>query len=98
MELKTLKYNHCDETIEEFKKEISVSNIIYLFYKDSECLYPKIGVKIFQLPKQQGLQTSCKVSLGLQPVFNLSKSLFNLLFINYNSTIQSLKNLNLWLR
>ena len=39
MELKTLKYNHCDETIEEFKKEISVSNIIYLFYKDSECLY-----------------------------------------------------------
>lgn len=59
---------------------------------------PKIGVKIFQLPKQQGLQTSCKVSLGLQPVFNLSKSLFNLLFINYNSTIQSLKNLNLWLR
>lgn len=44
MELKTVKYNCCDlinnkEILKKFKEEISVSNIIYLFYKDSECLY-----------------------------------------------------------
>jgi predicted GIY-YIG superfamily endonuclease len=38
MELKTVKYNYyCLNP--EFKNEISVSNIIYLFYKNSDCLY-----------------------------------------------------------
>ncbi|NNU95811.1 MULTISPECIES: GIY-YIG nuclease family protein [Bacillota] len=44
MELKTVKYNYCNlvsnkQDIQKFKEEISVSNIIYLFYNNSECLY-----------------------------------------------------------
>lgn len=44
MKLKTVKYNFCDldcnkQEEKEFRKQISVSNIIYLFYKGSKCLY-----------------------------------------------------------
>ena len=44
MKLKTVEYDYSmittDKSIEKnFKNAINVSNIIYLFYKDTECLY-----------------------------------------------------------
>lgn len=45
MELKTVKYDYSKIIIDNskeqkyFRKEISVTNIIYLFHKNSECLY-----------------------------------------------------------
>lgn len=44
MELKTIKYEYEEiqkekEKLMEFKKFISISNIIYFFHKDNTCLY-----------------------------------------------------------
>lgn len=43
MIVKTVKYHFQllkkDEELEKFKEEIDMKNIIYLFFKDDECLY-----------------------------------------------------------
>lgn len=45
MELKTISYKHSEISVNNspeqitFKNDIEISNIIYLFYKDNECLY-----------------------------------------------------------
>ncbi|HHQ4326830.1 TPA: GIY-YIG nuclease family protein [Clostridium perfringens] len=64
MQVKTVHYDSTKlvkdnpELLKEFKEKISISNILYLFFKDNECLYigetaPSLKARCYQhTPKE----------------------------------------------